>query len=50
MDDFDEFDEGFSEDDFSEDEVEYCDVCGSELDEEDKAIHLCKNCQVMTMG
>lgn len=28
-----------------DDEKEYCDVCGSELDEEDISIHLCKICQ-----
>ena len=26
-----------------------CDVCGSKLDEEDKAIHLCKVCQGITI-
>ena len=27
------------------DEVEYCDICGAELEEDDISIHLCKICQ-----
>ena len=49
---FDELDQDdqdfyFAEENFNreEDDVEYCDVCGAELDVEDYAIHLCKICQ-----
>ena len=39
-------DDSYEDDDIlMEDDIQYCDVCGSELDPEDYSIHLCKICQ-----